>query len=116
MLRRDVPWVYAPERGRAGNWHVHALLLGALEVAELELALSMWHLRNGRTHAMRVAEPGTAALYTTKEAAITGEVVWADSLVRYGSTLLASQRVALAPGCSPAVRGGEFFSSQSKPR
>jgi hypothetical protein len=83
-LRTPVGWVVAPERTRSGQWHSHALLVGVEHEQAVALA-APWQFRNGMIDIRRVAagDSNTIALYTTKEAAITGEAVLSDTLGRY---------------------------------
>lgn len=86
LLRRPIAWVYAPERGPSGLWHVHALLVGTSGNA-LPAARALWRARNGRIDVRLVADVQGVTLYTTKQAALTGEIVWADTLQHYARTL-----------------------------
>lgn len=97
LQRRPVAWLYAPERGRSGRWHVHVLLVGTS--GNLEAAVAMWRERNGQIDMKAVARsPGSLVLYTTKDAALSGEVVWSDTLARYRDQLTLEPIVALYPG------------------
>ena len=83
MLRRQVGWVCAPERGRGGVWHGHLLLTAGQQKWSPGPALPMWSERNGRIDARRVTDQAGIALYTTKEAAEAGTLVLSDTLTRY---------------------------------
>lgn len=97
LLRRPVAWVYAPERGATGTWHVHVLLMGIPTTRELRAPTSLWTARNGRFDARPVSCASGALLYTTKEAALTGEVVVCDTLGSYRHLLTEHETVRLAP-------------------
>ena len=96
LLRRPIGWIYATERGRHGQWHAHALFTG-LDVGELKAASMMWRERNGAIKCQRVSDVAGVALYTTKDAAMRGEIVWSDTLARYRDDLQIAQCVALHP-------------------
>ncbi len=96
VLRRPVGWIYAPERGRCGQWHVHALLVGA-DAVELADAAAMWRGRNGGIDWRPVTDCIGATLYTTKVAALTGEIVWSDTLRRYRNDVADAESIGLHP-------------------
>lgn len=96
LLRLPLAWVYAPERSASGQWHAH-VLIAAVPLKALRVPLANWRLRNGFAHAQEVSRLRRAALYTTKEAALTGEVVWADTLGRYRHHLRDAPFVTLHP-------------------
>lgn len=85
VLRSPVGWVYAPERGRSGQWHVHALLVGVPD--RILASIEIWKGRNGFIDVQQVRDVRGVALYTTKAAALTGEVAWSDTLGRYRASL-----------------------------
>lgn len=97
VLRRPVAWVYAPERGATGTWHVHALLLGIRTKRELRAPSVLWASRNGHFDARPVSCADGALLYTTKQAALAGEVVICDTLGSYRHLLTEGETVRLAP-------------------
>jgi hypothetical protein len=86
IYRRPIGWVYTTERGRNGQWHAHALLvgLGSLSIAP---AAAIWRVRNGYLNTRRVYAGQRAVLYATKEACRTGDVVVADTLTHYRARL-----------------------------
>jgi hypothetical protein len=96
LMRRPVGWVYAPERGSSGHWHVHALLVGT-SGSLVPAAASLWSARNGHIDVRPVSDVKGVALYTTKEAAMTGEVVWSDTLGLYSRPLGSDAVVQLYP-------------------
>lgn len=99
LLRRPVGWLYAVERGRGGIWHAHALLAGV--AAGLGPVLpAMWEQRNGIFHQRPVDGTSRAVLYTTKDAALNGEIVLSDTIRRYMASASALPRVALHPDFS----------------
>lgn len=108
LLRRPVGWLYAVERGRAGAWHAHGLLVGV--PGELGKApAAMWEQRNGRFHAQPVTGSRGAVLYTSKDAALSGEIVLSDTLACYREWLTDRSRVALYPTADeePGVADGD---------
>jgi hypothetical protein len=82
ISRRPVGWMYAAEVGAGGMWHVHGLVVG-LPLDCWPVAKTVWEKRNGRADIRSVDSPHVATLYTTKQAAETGTVVFADVLDRY---------------------------------
>ena len=74
----------AAECGANGKWHVHVLIIGVDE-SQVEVVAPLWRARNGHLVAKAVYDCAGAALYTTKDNAVSGEVVIADSLARYTS-------------------------------
>jgi hypothetical protein len=74
VLRSAVGWVYAVERGRGGAWHAHGLLVG-VPGGLGKAPAAIWAQRNGRIHVRLVDDTNRGVLYTTKEAALSGEVV-----------------------------------------
>jgi hypothetical protein len=82
ISRRPVGWMYAAEVGAAGMWHVHVLVVG-LPRDCWPVAKTVWEKRNGRADVRSVDSPHVATLYTTKQAAEAGTVVFADVLDRY---------------------------------
>ena len=95
-LRCPLGWVYAPERSRSGQWHVHALIMGT-SPESLTVPAAIWRLRNGFTDVQPVTGRRRITLYTTKAAALTGEVVWSDTLGRYRHALRDEVTVSLHP-------------------
>jgi hypothetical protein len=96
VLRRPLGWIYAPERGPCGQWHVHALIIGA-DAGDLEDVAPMWRRRNGRIDCRPVIDCLGVTLYATKEAALTGEIVWSDTLPQYLSEAKKADIVGLHP-------------------
>ncbi len=91
IYRLPLGWIYAPERSPSGVWHAHALLIGVPwlrpqqedDEEDLPEARGMWTARNGIINVRRVHSAPGASLYTTKQAAFSGKVVWSDTLSRY---------------------------------
>lgn len=96
LLRKPVGWVYAVERGGSGLWHAHVLLIGA-SVERLTAPTAMWIARNGFVRSVPVSDARGAALYTTKSAAGSSEIVWSDTLARYRDRLAETATVLLYP-------------------
>jgi hypothetical protein len=86
LVRRPIAWVVAPERGRCGRWHAHAMLIG-LQGELGQAPEAMWRQRNGQIKVRTVTEYHGLALYTTKSAALTGEIELSDTLSRYRALL-----------------------------
>ena len=84
ISRRPVGWMHAAEVGAGGMWHVHVPVVG-LPRDCWPVAKTVWEKRNGRADVRSVDSPHVATLYTTKQAAETGTVVFADVLDRYGT-------------------------------
>ena len=82
VVRRPVAWLVAVERGKAGLWHAHVLLVGAPEHLG-PAPEAMWRQRNGFIRVTPVDTARGAVLYATKEAARVGEVELSDTLIRY---------------------------------
>lgn len=96
LLRRPVGWLYAVESRRGGAHHAHVLIVGV--VGELGPApTAMWQQRNGIVDVRRVYDARRAVLYTTKEAALSGEVTFSDTLGLYRSSTPAGARADLFP-------------------
>jgi hypothetical protein len=96
LVRRPVGWLYAVEQGRGGALHAHVLMVGV--PAGLGAAPpAIWTQRNGRFHVRPVDDTRRGPLYTTKEAALSGEIVLSDTLRRYYPTGTAVSRVDLCP-------------------
>ena len=109
LQRRSIGWLCACERGRSGLWHVHGLLIGVKTLGRAPAA--MWRARNGRCDVRPVTAGMGAVLYTTKDAARTGEVYFSDTLSQYCRQPRGGSVVALYPdearrGVQPA--GGQF--------
>jgi hypothetical protein len=96
LLRRPIAWAYATERHASGLWHAHILVAGA-GGASWDVPRAMWQARNGHADVRRVDSPLLAALYTTKSAALEGEVVLSDTLLRYKDLLRPSITAGLHP-------------------
>ena len=67
---------------------------------------SMWEQRNGLFHARPVDDTRRSVLYTTKDAALSGEIVFSDTLRRYCTVPAAVSRVDLYP--APEERGASL--------
>ena len=93
VVRRPVAWLVAVERGRAGLWHAHVLLVGAPDHLG-PAAEAMWRQRNGFIHVTRVDTARGAVLYATKKAARVGDVELSDTLIRYRTRV--SDRLCVA--------------------
>jgi hypothetical protein len=98
MLRRPIGWIYASERGRAGQWHSHVLIVGASPEC-LVVPADAWRLRNGFVDVRRVDNSGRLALYATKSAALSGEIVWSETLTYYRDRRQPSATIALHAEC-----------------
>jgi hypothetical protein len=57
----------------------------------------MWRARNGGIDIRPVYNVTGVTLYTTKEAAMTGELVWSDTLPRYRDRTLSTNQIRLHP-------------------
>ncbi len=99
MYRRPLGWACAPERGKSGHWHAHVLLIGVPAVngtpSLLQEAQSVWRVRNGFIAVERVTGVSGIAMYTSKEAAVTGEMVVSDNIGEYRSALADTETVKL---------------------
>ena len=93
--RRPVAWLIALERSASGQWHAHVLLVGVPH--DIAAVATMWKLRNGLIDVQPVSDANKAVLYTTKQAALSGEVVLSDTLARYREQLTDRPRVVLYP-------------------
>jgi len=94
-LRRPVGWLIALERGASGQWHAHVLLVGVRH--DISALATMWELRNGRVDVRPVTNGTGVVLYSTKEAAFSGEVVLSDTLTLYRDQRTDRSRVVLYP-------------------
>jgi hypothetical protein len=94
VLRRPLGWAYAAERGTNGQWHAHALIVGA-GVSQLDVASDAWRARNGIVDIQSVHDSSGIAFYASKSVAVDGEVVLSDTLSRYVSSLKAGVVVPL---------------------
>ena len=86
VVRRPVAWLVAVERGKAGLWHAHVLLVGAPNPLGTAPE-AMWRQRNGFIRVTRVEAAPRAVLDATKEAARLGDVELSDTLIRYRTRL-----------------------------
>ena len=86
VVRRPVAWLVAVERGKAGRWHAHVLLVGAPDHLG-PAPEAMWRQRNGFIRVMQVDQARGAVVYATKEAARLGDVELSDTLIRYRTRL-----------------------------
>lgn len=96
VQRQPIAWVYATERGASGLWHVHALTTGTIDKVDEYMMLD-WQLRNGHAHAATVTDSVGAVLYASKSAAMRGEIVCSDTLVKYRDQLNNAPVVKLYP-------------------
>lgn len=96
LVRRPVAWLVTTEQGRCGRWHAHVLLIG-LPDGLGEAPEAMWRQRNGRIDVKSVNKANGAVLYTTKSAALVGEVELSDTLRRYTKISVEIPRVRLHP-------------------
>jgi hypothetical protein len=94
-LRRPVGWLIALERGVSGQWHAHVLLVGVPH--DISALATMWELRNGLINVQPVNNTIGVVLYSTKQAALSGEVVLSDTLAAYRDRLTDRPRVVLYP-------------------
>ena len=94
-FRRPVAWLIASERGRSGQWHAHVLLAGA--PPDISVLATLWELRNGRIKVQPVTDVNGAVLYSTKNAALSGDVVLSDTVRRYRQQFSNTPGVALFP-------------------
>lgn len=98
VLRVPLGWLYAVERHRSGRHHAHVLMVGVPDDDLGPAPAAMWRQRNGHIDIRPVFEPRGAVLYSTKEAAASGEVVVADTMKRYLTTGQGGERVRLHGG------------------
>ncbi len=98
-IRRPVASLIAVERGRSGQWHGHVLLAGV--PSDISISISplaeIWELRNGQINVKPVHAVAGAVLYTTKEAALSGNLVLSDAVGRYRDRLTDRSVVSLHP-------------------
>jgi hypothetical protein len=94
-LRHPIGWLIALERGFSGQWHAHVLLVGV--AADMAAFAELWALRNGHIDVKPVTDGAGIVLYSTKQAALSGEIVLSDTLPLYVNRLPAHERVALYP-------------------
>lgn len=94
-LRVPVAWLIALERGRSGQWHAHALIAGTQR--DLSSATPLWEARNGGVDVRPVHNAHGVVLYSTKEAALSGELILSDTLWRYRTESPVRRRVNLCP-------------------
>lgn len=101
IYRRPLGWVFAPETGKTGRWHVHVLIIGvpnALgEPSRLPEACGVWKARNGFIDMQCVHDLRGVTLYSTKQAAAAGTLVWSDTLGRYRDALQPKPTMSLCP-------------------
>lgn len=101
IYRRPLGWVYAPERDRSGQWHVHVLMIGVPMIdgkaSMIPEAVGMWKARNGKVDVQSVYDIGGITLYETKQAAQTGDLVWSDTIGTFRNALTAAPTVTLCP-------------------
>ena len=91
MYRVPAAWAYAPERGSSGRWHAHVLLAGT--PMRISAACGIWETRNGKIDVRPVSDVHGIALYTSKSAGASGDIVWSDTCRRYMSSN--EERIAL---------------------
>ncbi len=95
-FRRPVAWLIAPERGRSGQWHSHVLIAGA--PSDLSCVASIWQQRNGHFHSRTIDNQTRAVLYSTKEAALSGEILFSDTVGLYKGRRSDHGSIQLCPG------------------
>lgn len=91
--RKPVGWLSTLERHRSGQWHAHALLIGVQ--GDLEPLVTLWERRNGEISVKPITDGGGAILYTTKQAALEGEIEISDTLSRYKGSRMSLSGVQL---------------------
>lgn len=101
VLRKQLGWAYAVERGYGGAWHAHVLVL-AVGNSPLTGPTAAWKQRNGLVDARRVTDCRGAALYTAKDI-VDDEVVLSDSLIKF--TQLRGERITVPLGQNPVDFG-----------
>lgn len=94
VQRKAVGWVYGTERGKSGLWHIHALTTALPDLVRDYLKLD-WELRNGNVHARSVTDTRSAVIYTSKQAALAGEMVFSDTMSEFHDKLTTSPTVGL---------------------
>jgi len=103
--RQPVAWLIAPERGGSGLWHAHVLLAGVPR--DLSALAAMWRMRNGHVKVKTTTDAIGAVLYSTKEAALSGEIVLSGTLSRYRCQLTHTPRFELYPASAGEHRIGK---------
>lgn len=98
--RRQLPWLFAVERGRSGLWHSHLLLTNVPEAA-LDTGLRYWESRNGRVDNRDVSEAQKLLRYITKEAGGLGNVCCSDNLGALVTSVRQELEAAAAPSPCP---------------
>ncbi len=88
-------WLIALERGASGLWHAHVLLADVR--GDISALATIWESRNGQIDVQPVTNGPGAVLYTTKEAALSGEILLSDTLASYGKRFTDQPCVALYP-------------------
>jgi hypothetical protein len=94
VARRSIGWVYAVERSSGGAWHVHALVIGTREPFSGG-ARTCWRERNGIVTVEPVSDRRGVTLYVSKQAALQGELVLADTIQRFRNRTTAHRFVDL---------------------
>jgi hypothetical protein len=94
-LRRPLGWAYAVEPGGDATWHAHVLIIGA-QVNELRAVAAVWKQANGFVVLKQMFDAG-AVLYTSKHAAVRGELVLSDTIDRYLPVAGPTNTVSLYP-------------------
>ena len=92
-LRRPIAWLIAPERAASGQWHAHALLVGVPQ--NISILSKAWELGRGRIDVRRIHNSAGVVLYSTKEAAFSGDILLSDTLARYSDRLNREPLIAL---------------------
>jgi hypothetical protein len=95
LVREPVAWVIAAKRGHGGRWHAHVLLAGLPSMGMGRAPVAIWRQRNGYIDVERVTNVDGAALYTTKAAALTGDIELSDTVARYRNRASTKLRVDL---------------------
>lgn len=104
-FRRPVAWLIALERHQSGQWHAHVLLAGVPN--DIALLARLWELRNGRIDVQAVSNAVGAVLYSTKEAALAGEIILSETVGKYRDRVTGRPRVALYRLADAEHGGGE---------
>src|SRR5687767_3452385 len=97
MLRTPVAWLVAPERHKSGQWHAHALLAGLPSPKRVDALINVWQSRNGAIDVRPVKSAVGAVLYSSKDAALVGDIIVSDTVADYRCRLLEKPCIALHP-------------------
>jgi len=94
-LRQQIVWLIALEQGRSGQWHAHALLADVKH--DISALVAVWRMRNGYADLRPVRDTAGVVLYSTKQAAFSGEIVLSDSVASYRDRLVEAPGILLHP-------------------